>query len=57
MANVLIDGDKMDIHTKIAKVNTETLLGEASSVDTDQFAVLGNLYISKGQRDGKVCIY
>lgn len=54
MANVHIDGDNMKIKTQIAKVNTDTKLGEASGIDTDQFALMANLYISKGERSGKV---
>ena len=56
MANVKLNGDDMSIKTHIAKVNTETKLGEASTVNTDQFALLANFYISKGERNGKVSL-
>ena len=53
MANVNINGDWMDIKSKIAKVNPETKLGESHTISTDQFALMSNFYLSKGSRNGK----
>ena len=56
MANANVDGESVDVKTKIAKVNTDTNKGESHGVTTDQFALLANFYMSKGNREGKVCI-
>ncbi|XP_067934896.1 ester hydrolase C11orf54 homolog [Watersipora subatra] len=54
MANINVTGDTVDVRSKVAKVNAETQLGETQDIDTDAFALMGNFYLSKGNRDGKV---
>jgi len=56
-ANVCLQEGDVTVKTKIIKVNTDTMGGEEIDVDTDQFALMANFYLSQGKRDGKVVTY
>lgn len=56
MINVWLDGDCIDVKSQAAKVNPDTKQGEAHVLDTDQLAFMANLYVSRGDNLGKVCL-
>lgn len=56
MANFAVDGDKVDNHSRIAKVNTKEkgCILETLPDAESRHALLGNLFCCEG-KPGKVC--